>query len=105
MTLATTIPLADGGNASPTKAKRKAAPRKEATAKTLAKTTKTDAVVALLSRPKGASLDDMMKATGWQAHSVRGFLAGTVKKKLGHALTSEVTDKGRVWRIEAGEAK
>ena|SRR5690606_24078011 len=73
-------------------------PRKAGTARTRKKT-KSDAVVALLRRPRGATLDEMMKATGWQSHSVRGFLAGTLKKKLGRAATSEVTDKGRVYRI------
>jgi len=61
--------------------------------------TKSDAVVALLTRARGATLDDMMKATGWQAHSVRGFLAGTLKKKLGRGVTSDTTDRGRVYRI------
>lgn len=61
--------------------------------------TKSDALVALLSRPRGATLEEMMKATGWQAHSVRGFLAGPLKKKLGRPVASEVTDKGRVYRI------
>jgi hypothetical protein len=41
----------------------------------------------------------MARATGWQAHSVRGFLAGVVKKKLGFTLTSEKTSWGRVYRI------
>lgn len=58
-------------------------------------------VIALLSRPRGATLDEMMKATGWQAHSVRGFLAGTLKKKLGRPALSEVTDRGRVYRVTA----
>lgn len=53
------------------------------------KTTKKDAVLRLLRRKDGASVADIMAKTGWQAHSVRGFLAGTVKKKLG--LELEVT--------------
>jgi hypothetical protein len=67
-------------------------------AKTRAKT-KSDAVIALLTRSRGATIDEMMTATGWQAHSVRGFMAGTVKKKLGRSVTSETTSKGRVYRI------
>jgi len=69
------------------------------TARKPKKKTKADALVALLTRTRGATLDDMMKATGWQAHSVRGFLAGSLKKKLGRGVTSDVTDKGRVYRI------
>src|SRR5450755_4430688 len=42
-------------------------------------------------------------ATEWQQHSVRGFLAGVVRKKLGLNLISEVTDKGRVYRIKDGK--
>ena len=45
-----------------------------------------------------------MTATEWQQHSVRGFLAGVVRKKLGLNLVSEQTDKGRVYRIKDGKA-
>jgi hypothetical protein len=50
--------------------------------------TKNAQLLQLLNRPDGASIEDMMQATEWQQHSVRGFLAGTVKKKMGLALTS-----------------
>jgi hypothetical protein len=52
-------------------------------------TSKSDQILNLLCRKQGASLQEMQKASGWQAHSVRGFLAGTVKKRLGLKLTSE----------------
>lgn len=61
---------------------------------------KHDRVLALLSKPDGATIEDMMDATGWQQHSVRGFLAGTVKRKLGLALLSSKTDgEARRYRI------
>ena len=50
--------------------------------------TKHALLLQLLSRPEGASIEDMMMATEWQQHSVRGYLAGTVKKKMGLPLTS-----------------
>ncbi len=50
--------------------------------------TKHDRVLELLGQRNGASIPEMMEATGWQQHCVRGFLAGTVKKKLGFTLTS-----------------
>ncbi|WGJ16292.1 DUF3489 domain-containing protein [Methylocapsa sp. D3K7] len=63
--------------------------------------TKQERMLTLLSRPEGTSIAEMMQATGWQQHSVRGFLAGTVKKKLGFSLTSVKPDDGfRRYRIE-----
>jgi hypothetical protein len=49
---------------------------------------KTAACLALLRQGEGASLEELMSATGWQAHSIRGFLSGTVKKRLGLRLAS-----------------
>jgi hypothetical protein len=63
--------------------------------------TKHDRVLTLLSRREGATIPEMMAATDWRQHSVRGFLAGTVKKKLGFALTSKKLDgELRRYRIE-----
>lgn len=57
-------------------------------------------IIEMLKRPEGSTINDLSAATGWQAHSVRGFLSGTVKRRLGLTLTSETTDKsGRRYRI------
>ena len=58
-------------------------------------------VLDMLRRKNGATVEQIMAETGWQPHSVRGFLSGAVKKKFGLALTSEPSEAGRVYRIPA----
>jgi Protein of unknown function (DUF3489) len=60
-------------------------------------------VLALLSGPSGATIATVMRSTGWQPHTVRGFFAAVVRKKLGLKLESEKADGGRVYRIVAGK--
>lgn len=61
--------------------------------------TKGDVVIGMLRRPEGATMAQIEKATDWQAHSVRGFFAGTLKKKKGLAVTSEKADGVRTYRL------
>jgi uncharacterized protein DUF3489 len=65
--------------------------------------TKHDRVLSLLRAKSGATIAAMSKATGWQPHSVRSFLAGVVKKKLGLTLTSEKSKFGRIYRIKSAK--
>ena len=60
---------------------------------------KQDAVIAMLRRAEGATVDEVASATGWQRHTVRGVFSGTLKKKLGLVLASTQVERGRVYRI------
>jgi hypothetical protein len=60
---------------------------------------KQDAVIAMLRRPEGATVEEVASATGWQRHTVRGVFSGTLKKKLGLTLASATEERGRVYRI------
>jgi hypothetical protein len=66
---------------------------------TPARISKIDILVDLLSRPEGADLAALIAATGWQAHSVRGAMSGTLKTRRGLTITSEKTPEGRIYRI------
>jgi hypothetical protein len=66
------------------------------------KGSKTRTILGLLNRPGGASLQQIMQATGWQAHSVRGFISGTARRKMGLTIVSAKTGDGeRSYSIEA----
>ena len=61
-------------------------------------------VVDLLRRPEGATLAQISTATAWQPHSVRGAMAGALKKKHGLSIISEPAEGGRVYRLAAANA-
>jgi len=88
-------PIAKSRKSHPSRAKSEAhAPARKSQ-------TKTQSCLALLQRTEGASIAEMQKATGWQPHSVRGFLAGTIKKTPGVTLTSDKADDGeRRYRVQ-----
>ncbi len=66
--------------------------------------TKQATLIDLMRRPGGATIADLVKATGWQPHSVRGAISGTLKKKLGLVVTSEKTEgRGLIYRVAATE--
>jgi hypothetical protein len=61
-------------------------------------------VITMLQSPAGATIAAMMQATGWQQHSVRGFLAGVVRKKLELKLNSKKIDGSRVYRVDGADS-
>ncbi|HOL72087.1 MAG TPA: DUF3489 domain-containing protein [Bryobacteraceae bacterium] len=83
------------------KAKRpRKAAKPEGAAPTAREGSKKAIVLEMLRRPEGASLKDIMEATGWQAHSVRGFISGSLTKKMGLNVESFKTPEGaRAYRI------
>ena len=81
------------------KSPKKASPAKKAPkaakkAKPTREGSKTAKVLDLLKRPGGVTAKELMKATGWQTHSVRGFLSGTIGKKMGLTMTSAKGEDG-----------
>jgi len=108
------VPETTGANPSRTEAKTqpsrkrnvvqvgpvKPTPKRSATTATPARGSKKAKILNLLRRPGGASLDQLQKATGWQAHSVRGFLSGEVKKRMGLRVHSaKHADGVRTYRV------
>ena len=85
--------------------RKRSTSKKEAIARIgLRSGTKQSAAIEMLRSRDGASIEKLTKATGWQQHSVRGFLAGVVRKRLQFDLESTLVDGIRTYRIKAGRA-
>jgi len=82
----------------------KGKPRARSTKSAVRSDTKHARILAMLRTPAGTTIAAIATATDWQQHSVRGFLAGVVRKRLDLNLVSELTDKGRIYRIKDGKA-
>lgn len=87
----TEVPKEPAAEAAPPSAPKERKPREG---------TKQSVMIEMLRRPQGATLGEIVEATGWQSHTVRGAMAGALKKKLGLTISSEKDEvKGRVYRI------
>ena len=87
----TEVPKEPAAEAAPPSAPKERKPREG---------TKQSVMIEMLRRPQGATLGEIVEATGWQSHTVRGAMAGALKKKLGLKISSEKDEvKGRVYRI------
>jgi hypothetical protein len=87
----------------PQTAKSTSPPGANAVAGTVRTNSKLGKMIALLQRQDGATIAQMMKATGWQAHSVRGAMSGTIKTRLGLTITSDTQGTDRTYRIVNGK--
>ena len=85
-----------------TKTSKESKPAAVEPPKSLSAVSKQARVIAMLQSPAGATIAGMMKETDWQQHSVRGFLAGVVRKKLKLKLLSKKVDGKRIYRISGG---
>jgi hypothetical protein len=98
-----------GKKASPAKRAAKGAkkasgarPGKAAKEKGVREGSKTEAILELLKRPGGATSKELLKLTGWQPHSLRGFLSGTIRKKMNLTVTSAKSENGeRTYSVKA----
>jgi hypothetical protein len=98
------LPVAEAAsNAAPTAApqKKSAAKKRPAEPASARPGTKKAAILALLKRPKGATLKELMKATNWQAHSVRGFLSGALGKQMGLKLKALDRSGERAYQLKS----
>jgi len=77
--------------------------RSRSPAKTARDGTKTERIIALLKRPSGATINDIVAETGWQPHSVRGFISGQLSKRHGFRIKSFKGGEERVYRIMEGK--
>ena len=97
----TTAAPAEAQASPATAAKKQTAAKKSAAAQPAVRPgTKKAAILTLLHRPKGATLKELMKATTWQAHSVRGFLSGTLGKNMGLKLKVLDRDGERAYHVK-----
>lgn len=104
MTKRKTLPANKAGKSKPARSNKRGPARSHGSHGKHRKT-KTSALMALLARKEGASLEELQSVSGWQPHSVRGFLAGTVKKMPGVSLSSEKPEKGaRRYRVQQAAA-
>ena len=85
------------------KTTKTSAPKKSKLKKEAESGSKQAKMIALMKRPEGATIEELIELTGWMKHTIRGTISGTLKKRIGLAIIRAAEPRGNVYRIKGGK--